>query len=117
MTTARYRAVADYEVSYPHPVVLASGDRVLVKRLDPEWPAWVWVEAPANSVGWIPAQVLDRAAVGCGAVAIAPFDGRELSVRRNEILEGLHEIGGWIWCQNAQHDTGWVPLYNLAPVA
>ena len=113
MNASKFRALANYEVSDPYPLTLNPGDEVSVKQHDASWQGWVWVEI-AGQAGWVPESYLDSPDQATTHV-IHAFDGHELSAAKNEILTGLKEISGWVWCRKENGETGWFPLFNLKP--
>ena len=116
MEIRRYRATADYDVSYPHPVSLAPGDRVELGRADTTWPGWVWVRTESGLEGWAPESALERVADQSQAVAREDYTARELSMKKGDELESLRELNGWLWVRNQHGEEGWVPAFNLKPL-
>lgn len=116
MSLRYFRAISDYEVSYPRPVVFKSGDSVKVIKSDASWPGWVWVETSDGNQGWAPRSVLGgNSEDGNVFAALADYNGTELSAAKGERLEGLHEESGWVWCRRGDSSEGWFPLFNLKP--
>lgn len=115
MKTKRFLAAADFEVSYPHPIHFAAGDRVLAGREDPTWPGWIWARTSDGNEGWAPLPCLEIGADGT-AVARKAYTARELSMRRGDQLLSLREHSGWLWCRNQHGEEGWVPAFNLKPL-
>ncbi|HCF4608424.1 TPA: hypothetical protein NIF19_004661 [Pseudomonas aeruginosa] len=109
--------VIDAHVSeFPEPMTLSIGDRVSVgERYDgPEdWPDWYFCTAPDQKAGFVPAQLLKRHEDG-SATMLEDFTNRELSVVKGEILQGQHQLNGWLWAVRVSDGaTGWVPLANI----
>lgn len=116
MSLRYFRAISEYEVSYPHPVVFKAGDSVKIIKSDASWPGWVWVEISDGNQGWAPRSVLAAGNEDNGeSVALAHYNGTELSAAKGERLEGLHEESGWVWCRGEDGSEGWFPLFNLKP--
>jgi hypothetical protein len=116
MSLRYFRAISEYEVSYPRPVVFQTGDSVKIIKSDASWPGWVWVETSDGNQGWAPRSVLSVGSAETGdCLASAAYNGTELSAAKGERLEGLHEESGWVWCRRDDGSEGWFPLFNLKP--
>jgi len=89
------------------------GDRVQVGDRDGDWPAFVFVTAPAGS-GWVPEHHLDRD--GASAVVTEAYDTTELPTEEGQQLEVLREdlTSGWLWCRDENGHQGWVPERTLS---
>jgi SH3-like domain-containing protein len=107
----KFRAFSDFDVHYPRPLEVSKGDRVLVGRRDSEWPQWLWVTDASGVSAWVHESVLEIA--GEQAVLREDFSARELSVKKDEVLESMRLLGGWHWCRKASGEMGWIPEYNL----
>jgi SH3-like domain-containing protein len=117
MEIRRYRATADFEVSYPHPVTFAPGDRLEVGRTDTTWPGWVWVRTGDGREGWAPESALERQSDGLHGRAKEAYTARELSMKKGDELESQRELNGWLWVRNQRGEEGWVPAFNLKPLS
>lgn len=101
--------------SYPDPIVLRLGDCVRFKGRDEFWDGarWLWVIAADGREGWVPDDLLDM--TGPSPVAKADYSAAELTCAQGEVLSGLDQTHGWVWCRNGQGRQGWVPSRNLGP--
>jgi len=93
------------------PLTLAPGDTVIVDRVDPERPGWVWATDGSISAGWVPIGVLESP---CGKTrATAEFCSTEISVEPGDVVRLMWQgPGGW-WCENRDGDRGWLPENKL----
>ena len=46
-------------------------------------------------------------------MARAEYTATELTCVAGQVLEGLQEQHGWVFCRAADGDTGWVPRRHL----
>lgn len=114
MAFSKFRVLTNYEVSDPHPLILETGEEVTIKQHDASWEGWAWIEC-GKQVGWMPESYLDTPDKSIARVT-QPFAGHELSAEKDEILIGIHEISGWVWCRKEKGETGWFPLFNLEQI-
>ncbi|PEB51888.1 hypothetical protein CON65_15205 [Bacillus pseudomycoides] len=113
----KYIAIWPHVSNYRDPICLEKGDMVLIgkKYAGPEnWDNWVYChEERNNREGWVPEQLIQRNADGTGFI-LEGYTAKELNIEVGEILIGLHEWNGWIWCGNLEKEAeGWVPKQNL----
>lgn len=122
----KYIVTKNWEKSYPDPIILQKGDRVVmdlsIKDSTPGWDNWVWCIAADGSTGWVPAQVLETintlAEDRSEALVTADYSAAELTVGKGEILTGTYVLNGWVWCKAPDGNTeGWVPSDNVRPVS
>ena len=83
-----------------------------VGRRDTRWSSWLWCTTAAGIGAWIPEQLLNIS-VPTRAVVTIDYNSIELTVTPGELVTGTQVLVGWIWCQNANNEQGWVPLENL----
>ncbi len=81
---------------------------------DGTWPDFLWCTTASGRSGWIPAHVLELD-TPAGAVVLASYDTRELTVAAGEIVVAYESLAGWTWCENREGETGWVPDRCLEP--
>ncbi|HFH4297383.1 TPA: SH3 domain-containing protein [Pseudomonas aeruginosa] len=119
-TDHHYIVIRAHVSEFPTPMVLKKGDRVSVGELydGPEgWPDWYLCSAPGQEAGFVPEQILDRHPDGSGTM-LEDFTNRELSVVEGEVLQGEHQLNGWLWALRlSDAATGWVPLDNVRPAS
>ncbi|GAB0112687.1 hypothetical protein AcidC75_02120 [Acidisoma sp. C75] len=68
---------------------------------------WVWCRAPDGRVGWVPYQWFAQAAEGWQA--LRDFSALELTVKAGDRLRLLHGESGFLFCEAAGGERGWVP--------
>lgn len=113
---SQWIASSDYQVIEREPLVYRSGERVRVEQGDRTWPGWVWVVNGRGRGGYVPQTVLPLGVVpGQDCELLAEFDGRDLCLRKGDILTSLREQDGWHWCRNQAGEEGWVAGYLLKP--
>lgn len=103
-----YVAITPHRSNYPDPIRLEAGDRVALGRIDDQYPGWVWVTSPSGNEGWAPESLIQIDRPGSGLVTDA-YTARELDTRTGDRLSCTSELNGWLWVQNENGETGWVP--------
>ncbi|MFJ8530323.1 SH3 domain-containing protein [Bacillus sp. NPDC094106] len=57
--------------------------------------------------------MIQRNVNGTGLI-LERYTAKELNIEVGEILIGLHEWNGWIWCEKLEKEAeGWVPKQNV----
>ncbi len=111
----KYQALSDFEIHYPHPLEVKKGEVVCIGRRDTTWKEWVWVSIAGMKVGaWMHESMLETPNAVESKVA-EDYSSKEISVKKNDVVESLRELGGWHWCQS-RDACGWIPDYVLEPV-
>ena len=105
------KIITDYQCAYPDPLILKSGDQVIVEQNDTQWPAFVWCTDQNGKGGWVPEQYLERQ--GNVGVIRVDYNTQELTVLTGEMVQIKQEAGGWYWCLNEAGQQGWVPGEHL----
>ena len=111
----KLKALADFEISYPHPITFKTGEELETHHHDDVWTGWIWVKTTDGNTGWAPESYLKRVDER-KAGAIRDYTARELSMKKGDILSPSLEISGWLWCTNQRGEEGWAPAFNLRPV-
>jgi uncharacterized protein YgiM (DUF1202 family) len=113
----RYRATTDFEVDYRRPLEVQPGEALTVGRRDETWPGWCWVTDSRGESGWMHESMFSLTdPAGGRAEVLQSYCARELSVRREEVVTSLRELGGWHWVRREDGEEGWIPAYTLKPV-
>ena len=108
MNRKKKKIVKDYITPYPDHFNVRVGEKLEVYEKKSEWPGWVWCKTATGKESWVPAQYLKREATGF--MAINDYDAKELTVKKNELIEILKEESGWAWCRKENGEEGWLPL-------
>ena len=111
-TSPRGRVVAAYQSAFPDPLKLSAGESLTVEEKPCEWEGWLWCTTGEGKSGWVPAPYARRE--GNVATMLCDYDATELTVRVGEILSMGQVASDWVWCTNAEGQSGWVPLENIA---
>lgn len=111
----KYKVIQDYQNSNEDPIKLIKGDIVQLKeKSNPNGPWANWIYCIANrtqKMGWTPIQILQiEAEMG---IATVDYNAKEMSVSVGDELLGDHSLNGWLWCNNNDRESGWVPLNCL----
>jgi uncharacterized protein YgiM (DUF1202 family) len=106
-----YRAIADYQVAYPDPLVVRAGEALVVGKEDPEYPGWVWCKDSTGKGWWFPDDCIERAEGNYRARY--DYAATELSATAGEELIMINKKGGWALCTNGRGQSGWLPVANL----
>jgi SH3-like domain-containing protein len=107
----QFIATSDFEIHYPHPLIVRKGDQVKIGRKDSTWPEWWWVTNAEGISGWIHQSFLKMDAEI--AIVTSDYTAAELSLKKGDLLESDRELGGWHWCRKNDGAEGWVPEYPL----
>jgi len=110
----RVRVVASHVTSDPDPVRFRTGDTISTGHHDQQWTAYVWATDQAGHAGWVPDAYIEMTSAKEG-IARRDYDGTELTVAKNELLDVLDEAGGWYLCRNSTGHSGWVPGHVVEP--
>jgi hypothetical protein len=93
-------------------LVAKAGERLLLGRMDDEWPGWIWCTAESGVSSWVPESFL--VIEGQEARLVEDYDAAELTVQSGDLLLLQREVNGWWWSTNAQGREGWVPAGKVA---
>ncbi len=108
-----FEVVSSWTASFDDPIILKVGDELTLSGRADNWHGhtWVWAKATDDKEGWIPDTL---ATIKAGiTTASTDFSAIELSCISGEILTGIKETHGWVWCLNEKGFAGWVPSRNL----
>ncbi|MDM5189078.1 SH3 domain-containing protein [Bacillus sp. DX4.1] len=113
----KYVVIQSHISNYPEPIRLEKGDQVLIGNAysGPEnWKNWVYCRAEHDDrEGWVPEQIIIRDKNDVGIV-LETYTAKELDVEIGDVLTGLKELNGWIWCEEIKNkQAGWVPNQNV----
>jgi hypothetical protein len=113
-----YLVIADYQALYPDPLSVMAGEPLEVsKRVEywnesPDW-MWIWCTDQRGKSGWVPKDAIDFHASGTTGIARYNYTATELTVAVGEELVGVQEESGWLWRENQQGKSGWVPTDHV----
>ena len=108
-----YIVTGDWTASYADPIRLSPGERVRLSGREDVWEGhrWLWATATDGREGWIPDTLVFEE--GGIHMARAEYSAIELTCVAGQVLEGLQEQHGWVFCRAADGGTGWVPRRHL----
>ena len=112
---ARYRVATAYRRSTSTPIRCGRGESVQLGRRDDQYPGWVRVMTVARSEGWAPQSMIEVVTSDRGLLN-EDYDARELTTKLGEEVTCIRQLAGWAWVENAQGDSGWVPLETLVRI-
>lgn len=106
------RAIEDYGICYPNPLILKVGDRIqLFKKGSPEkWKAWHWCKDSSGNEGWISETYFKRSGKSDGTIIIDYF-AKEVAVQAGDAVDLIFTDCGW--CRKTDGDEGWLPTEIL----
>lgn len=107
-----YRVSREHNRSYAEGIRFRCGEPVEVGRRDIRWSSWLWCTTALGAGAWVPEQLLNISDQ-TRAVVTTDYNSIELTVTPGDLVTGTQVLAGWIWCQNAHNEEGWVPLENL----
>lgn len=112
----KYQVIKKHQSEFPNPIIFSKGERLIIGEKSDEreaWNDWYFCEAPNQIKGWVPKQVIKWLSDNEGE-ALEDYSAKEMDVDKGEILIGVKELNGWVWCQNSSSkEEGWVPVENL----
>ena len=111
----RARVVRDYRTQYANPIRFATGEIVTLGARDTEWPAFIWTITADGNAGWAPFDWLTPLDDG-RAEALREYSAQELDVDAGDEIMLHHELGGWWWAENSQHQSGWIPGESISSI-
>lgn len=113
----RVRMTSPHEPPERPAIAVQRGQVVAVGALDATWPAFRWCITASGTGGWVPDRLLERISEGRARVR-SSYNTRELAATAGEILDVLEEDreSGWLWCQSAAGEMGWVPVTSTETV-
>lgn len=111
-----YIVIESFKSNYPNPIIVKKDMKVLVGDIyngEENWENWRYCSTFDNeSQGWVPEQLL--VTENDYGILLEDYTAKELSVEKGEIVKGIKELNGWIWCiRLLDKDEGWLPKANL----
>ncbi|MHA2010302.1 MAG: SH3 domain-containing protein [Promethearchaeota archaeon] len=111
MIHKKCKVIAEYNSSFPEPLIIQKGEELKVVDRHSEWPGWIWCINRNNQEGWVPRNYIKLRNDVC--IALQDYDATELSVSIDDELIIEYQESGWIWVTNKEGNKGWVPLQNV----
>ena len=111
----RMCVVETWQASYADPVTVAKGDRLVLTNRTEQWDGhlWVWADSGGRE-GWVP-DTLARPDAD-GNVVSRDYTAQELSCAAGQTLTAIESSHGWVFCEDAARNRGWIPERNFARV-
>lgn len=111
-----YRVINAHHSNYPKPITTKKGTKLKIgdKYNGPEnWESWRFCCTLDNETkGWVPEQLL-IIEEQYGTI-LEDYTAKELNVEKDEIVKGIKELNGWLWCMKIiDKDEGWLPKDKL----
>ena len=103
-----YVVTEPHNSTFPVPVQFSPGERLVLGKRDEEYTGWIWVTTASGLQGWAP-EVVIRREHGDTGIALEDYTARELNTVHGERVHCLRELSGWLWVENADGRTGWIP--------
>ena len=109
----RVRVVEAWQASYVDPIAVAKGDRMTLTARTEKWDGhlWIWARCDDGREGWVPNTLAEAA--GDGHVASRDYTAQELTCAAGQVLTAIERSHGWVFCEDAALNRGWVPDRNL----
>jgi len=109
----RFIVVKDWVATYANPISISAGEQVELTGRQEDWDGhiWLWAKSADGLEGWIPDSLFD---IGKTLhLAKDDYTAVELSCQTGQVLSGIKETHGWVYCRSADGRLGWVPRRNL----
>lgn len=111
--------ICQHRSEYPNPITFTKGTLLEIGEKytgDEGWDNWYLCSTNGQEPGWVPEQIIEWIDSSLGK-AKDSYTARELDVDPEEILWGMKELNGWIWCtRTSSSEEGWVPLNNIRQI-
>ncbi|MCM2588128.1 SH3 domain-containing protein [Rossellomorea marisflavi] len=105
----QYVVIKPHHSTYPDPITLKTGDKVIYGKEDTEYPNWVFCTSTSGKEGWVPKQILSQDKLAPFATVSEDYSAHELTVKVGETLTGLHQLNEWTFCCRDTGEEGWIP--------
>lgn len=111
-----YIVIESYQSNYPYPIIIKKGMKVIVGDKyngEENWDNWRYCSTLDNETqGWVPEQLL--VIENEYGILLEDYTAKELNVEKGEIVKGIKELNGWLWCiRLLDKDEGWLPKEKL----
>jgi len=101
----------DYHAQYSDPIVMRSGDEIVLGERDTENVDWIWSTSSDGRSGWAP--VIYLSIDGGSGRALRDYSAMELTATAGEVIEICEEHSGWVLATNSRGESGWLPAEHL----
>ncbi|MBV6682623.1 hypothetical protein KV679_02840 [Bacillus sp. JRC01] len=105
----RYIIIQPHLSTYPDPITLNTGDKVIYGREDTEYPNWIFCISPSGKKGWVPKQILSTDPSTDIATVTQSYSAHELTVEAGENMTAHHHLNEWTLCRRDTGEEGWIP--------
>lgn len=107
-----YTVIESYKTNYPNPITIKKDMKVTIGDLyigEENWENWRYCYTLDNeNQGWVPEQLLGIE--NNHGIVLDDYTAKELNVEKDEIVKGVKELNGWLWCiRLLDNDEGWLP--------
>lgn len=114
----KYIVIEAHQSNYPSPITLLKGSKVRIgeKYHGPEgWDNWIFCFSLDHAAeGWVPEQLLVFEDGDGYGIIMEDYTAKELDVEKDEVVEGIKELNGWIWIVRiSDGEEGWLPKNKL----
>jgi SH3 domain len=106
------RVITPHARDHIHNISFRAGDDLAVGHRNQQYPAYVWCATEDGQHGWVPERFIEITG-DAEAVALCDYSAAHLTVVKDEVLDVLDEVGGWLLCRNAAGSEGWVPVWSV----
>ena len=110
-----FKIIKPYSAQYKSPIVLRTGDEVMLGKEEQEekWKGWLWAESE-NCAGWVPIQILQLSEDKRKGKVLEFYSAKELDVEAGDDIIKIRSLNGWTWSKNLRtNDEGWNPVNNI----
>lgn len=111
-----YEVIELHRSNYPNPITIRKGTKLKLGNKysgTENWDNWRYCYTLDNGAeGWVPEQLL--IVENEYGVILEDYTAKELNVEKGEIIKGMRELNGWLWCiKIIDRDEGWLPKDKL----
>jgi hypothetical protein len=116
MWCMNYEVIEEHRSNYPNPITIRKDTKLKLGNKysgTENWDNWRYCYTLDNGAeGWVPEQLL--IVENEYGVILEDYTAKELNVEKGEIVKGMGELNGWLWCiKIIDEDEGWLPKDKL----
>lgn len=112
----KYQVIEEHKSNNNDPIKVKKGETIKLGRKSDEgdgWSNWIYCYSlDSNREGWAPVQIIQIE--NDYGIVTNDYSAKELDVSKGDIVDGVFELNGWLWCNIANDsEAGWLPKEKI----